>query len=202
MPSLINNQGNLTDVAANYRRALDNFSRFGTRKLAFYTVWIYGVDDITRDQLYYDEETADDQFPTEWIEAPGSILEAAQRGIQLVAEPYFYGDWDTNEEGPNYTDVYFTFAVAADTVLDGAAQSDSPYVQNPHAYSIENAILDSISNFQNDGVYVQQAIIRGDYIDEQGSDALGRKNPANAQRAINKKASLTAAGKPPVKLSR
>jgi hypothetical protein len=38
MPSLIGNPGNIVDVAANYRQQIVPFSRFGTRKVAWYKV--------------------------------------------------------------------------------------------------------------------------------------------------------------------
>ena len=38
MPSLINNPGNIVDVAANYRQQQVPYSRFGSRKVAWYKV--------------------------------------------------------------------------------------------------------------------------------------------------------------------
>ena len=38
MPSLINNGGNIVDIAANYRQQIVPFSRFGTRKVAWFKV--------------------------------------------------------------------------------------------------------------------------------------------------------------------
>jgi hypothetical protein len=185
-----------SDVGGNYRRALNNFSRFGTRRLALYTIWVYGLDDNTMNTLYDLENEYDPSFPTEWIEAPGSIIEAIQRGVQLVAEPYYYGDWDTNEEGPNYTDLYMTIVVAGDTVMDGYEQNNnSPVPPNQNSYTIESAIADAIAGFNNDGVLVQQAVLRGDYVDEWGSNALGRRNPVNTARQTALKAARVAAGK-------
>lgn len=165
MPDLRN-----TYVGANHRKALDNFSRFGTRKLVFYTITVYGLDDATRDQIYFGENHYygdGDSYPSEWIEAPGSIIEAIQRGVQLIAEPYYYGDWDTYEEGPNYTDITITAVVAADTVEDNQEQGDV-VPANPNSYTVEDAILDAIANFTNDGVEVHRAYIVGDYISTGG----------------------------------
>jgi hypothetical protein len=170
MPDLSN-----SDIGRNYRRALDNFSRFGTRKLVFYTIVVYGLTDATMDTIYNLERTYggnDDSYPAEWIEAPGSILEAIQRGIQLVAEPYAYGDWDDNNEGPDYNDIAITAIVASDTVEDSAEQGDI-VPANPNSYTIQTAILDAISNFANDGVEVHRAYMVGTAIDE-GSYALAR----------------------------
>ena len=163
-------------VASNYRRALDNFSRFGTRKLVFYTITVYGLSDATMDVLYNGEQNyyaAGDEYPPEWIEQPGSILEAIQRGVQLIAEPYAYGDWDDYNEDTDYTDITITAIVAEDTVDDAADQDNSGYPANPNSYTLETAILDAISGFTNDGVEVQRAYMVGDTIDA-GSFALAR----------------------------
>jgi hypothetical protein len=206
MPDLT--QGPSSYIGNNYRRALDNFSRFGTRRLALYTIWIYNVAD-PEDSLFTDEQLyngpdlgpgfGSDVFPPEWIEAPGNILEAVYRGVQMVAEPYYFGDWDTNGgDYPGATDVVLTVVVAADTFQDGYEQNHtSPVPQNPNSYTLESAIADALVNFDYSGVYVQQAILRGDYVDEFGGDALpmGRKNPANATRRQAVKAARIAAGK-------
>ena len=151
-------------------------SNFGTRKLVFYTITVYGLSDATMDVIWNDEENYDaagDEYPPEWIEQPGSILEAIQRGVQLIAEPYAYGDWDDNQEDPDYNDITITAIVAADTVLDAEGQDNSPVPANPNSYTVETAILDAISGFTNDGVEVQRAYMYGDYIDT-GSFALAR----------------------------
>ena len=171
MPDLTNDP-----IGFNHRRALDNFSRFGTRKLVFYTITVYGLSDATMDVIWNDEENYDaagDEYPPEWIEQPGSILEAIQRGVQLIAEPYAYGDWDDNQEDPDYNDITITAIVAEDTVLDAEGQDDSPVPANSNSYTVETAILDAISGFVNDGVEVYRAYMVGDYID-QGSSALAR----------------------------
>jgi len=171
MPDLSN-----SDIGKNYRRALDNFSRFGTRRLVFYTITVYGLSDATMDVIWNDEEdyeAAGDEYPPEWIEQPGSILEAIQRGVQLIAEPYAYGDWDDNQEEPDYNDITITAIVAEDTVDDAHDQDNSPVPANPNSYTMETAILDAIANFANDGVNVNRAYMYGDNID-QGSSALAR----------------------------
>ena len=171
MPDLTNDP-----IGFNHRRALDNFSRFGTRKLVFYTITVYGLSDATMDVLYNGEQNYDaagDEYPPEWIEQPGSILEAIQRGVQLIAEPYAYGDWDDYNEEPDYNDITITAIVAEDTVDDAADQDNSGYPANPNSYTLETAILDAISGFANDGVNVYRAYMYGTMID-QGSSALAR----------------------------
>lgn len=190
-------------IAANYRRALDNFSQFGTRKLAFYAIYVYGLSDATVDSLFGGEDNynADGQeFPPVWIEEPGNILEAVHRGVQLMAEPFYYGDWDVDSMGPDYNNLYLTVAVAANTVMDGVSQqNDSPVPANQNSYTFETAILDAISNFTNDGVNVERGILRGDYFDSYDSNALGRRNPTNQVRRQAQLEARIAAGKPAVK---
>jgi len=197
MPDLT--QGPSSYVAANYRRALDNFSRFGTRKLVFYVITVYGLTDDTMNVLYDLEETYQGEgqsYPTEWIEYPGSIIEAVQRGVQLVAEPYHYGDWDTIEESPNYTDLTITAMVASYTFEDSAEQSEHNST-NSHSYTLENAILDAIANFPNDGVEVRRAYLVADGIST-GSYALARtRGGSDAHKASM--AAHIAAGKNAVK---
>ena len=170
MPDLTNDP-----IGSNHRRALADFSRFGTRKLVFYTIIVYGLSDAVADTLYNDEDQyyADgDSYPSEYIETPGNIIEAIQRGVQLIAEPYAYGDWDINQEDPDYNDVAITAMVATDTVEDDAEQGDV-VPRNLNSYTLETAILDAISNFEHDGVEVHRAKLIGTGIDE-GSYALAR----------------------------
>lgn len=170
MPDLSNSY-----IGGNYRRALDSFSRFGTRKLVYYVITVYGLEDDTINPLYDLENTYQGEgqsYPSEYIEAPGSIIEAIQRGVQLVAEPYAYGDWDTYGEGPNYTDLTITAIVASDTVDDDAEQGDV-VPRNPNSYTVESAIADAIANFTNDGVEVRRALLIADAIDT-GAYALAR----------------------------
>jgi hypothetical protein len=178
MPDLTNDP-----IGSNHRRALDNFSRFGTRKLVWYVITVYGLDDATMEVIYgldgqpltgeQDYDAAGDDYPPEWIEQPGSILEAIQRGVQLIAEPYAYGDWEDYNEEPDYNNITIIAMVASETVDDKHDQDNSPVPVNPNSYTLETAILDAISGFANDGVNVNRAYMYGDYID-QGSSALAR----------------------------
>jgi hypothetical protein len=168
-----------TSVGANYRRALDNFSRFGTRKLAFYAIRIYGLSQEDAN-LENGEDLYDPEYPREWVEAPGHIVEAIQRGVQLVAEPYAFGDWDSFEIDTDYWAVYLPAIVAADTVLDDQGQNDSPVPANENSYTLQSAVEAALGdNWNYDYVEVERMILRGDTLDTTGDYALGRNAGAN-----------------------
>jgi hypothetical protein len=192
-----------TSIGANHRRAIDNFSRFGTRKLVFYTITVYGLSDDVINTLYDLEEdytAAGTDYPPEWIESPGNIIEAIQRGVQLIAEPYAFGDWEDYNEDPDYNDLTITAMVAADTVLDADGQDNSPVPVNQNSYTVETAILDAIDNFANDGVAVRQAYLYADYIAEDNY-ALARTRGGSEQGKARMAARI-AAGKNAVKRNR
>ena len=191
MPDLTNDP-----IGSNHRRALDNFSRFGTRKLAYYAIRIYGVTDAVMDNLDATEDVYDPEYPREWIETSGNILEAMQRGVQLMAEPYAYGDWDYDTYEPDYNVLMITAIVAADTVLDETGQNDSPVPANQNSYTLQSAIEAALGNdFVNDGVEVERMILRGDYLDTTGDYALNRNAPANKTRREAVMNAKVAAGK-------
>lgn len=191
MPDLTNDP-----IGANYRRAIVNFSRFGTRKLAYYAIRVYGISDDIVGSIDGGEDTYDPEFPREWIETPGNILEAVQRGVQLIAEPYTYSDWDINQLGPNYHLLLVTAVVAADTILDDRGQQDSPVPANQNSYSLQTAIEDALGqDFSYDYVEVERMILRGDFLDTTGDYALGRNNAANSARQIELMNTKVAAGK-------
>jgi len=191
MPDLRN-----TYVGANHRRSLDNFSRFGTRKLAYYAIRIYGLSEQDANiDVNAGEDTYDSEYPREWIEQPG-LIEAMQRGIQLVAEPYAYGDWDNNELDPDYWLFMITAIVAADTVLDEFGQDNSPVPANQNSYTLKTAIEAALGNdFNYDYVEVERMILRGDTLDTTGDFALNRNSAANKARIIEQTNAKVAAGK-------
>ena len=183
-----------TSVGANYRRALNNFSRFGTRKLAFYAIRIYGLSQEDSD-IENGEDVYDPEYPREWIEAPG-LIEAIQRGVQLVAEPYAFGDWDTIELDPDYWAAFLPAVVAADTVLDDQGQNDSPVPANENSYTLKSAVEAALGdNWNYDYVEVERMILRGDTLDTTGDFALGRNAEANKTSRVALINAKSAAGK-------
>jgi hypothetical protein len=158
---------------------------------------VYGLEDNTIAALESNERQykgEGNSYPSEYIEGPGSIIEAIQRGVQLVAEPYAYGDWMTTQEDPNYTDLTITAIVASDTFDDDAEQGNI-VPRNSNSYTLEGAILDAIDNFYNEGVNVSRAYITGDII-SQGASALARSANEEdqarfAERVAQRKNSVT-----------
>ena len=184
-------------VADNYRRALASFSRFNTRKLAYYRIIVYGLNSSDIDTLMFGETVyQSDEFPSEYIEQPKSIIEAVQRGVQLVAEPYAYGDWDFDQYGPDYYALYLTAVVAADTFDDRYEQNNGPVPQNQNSYYLRDAIEDAIGNeFVFDYVDAERMILRGDYLDTIGTNALNRGAETNKVRREADMNAKVAAGK-------
>lgn len=162
MPDLTS--GDFSYIAANYRRAEQKFSNYGTRRLRFYTIEIDGYD--LSNETFTEEN--DWNFETTGIDGddgyygyknpPGSIVEAILRGVALVAETYYVSWWDVDYDG-EYPYSYITVAIAGDTYLDGQNQ----YLQhNQNAYSLVDAIANALGNdFNWDNVYVWAREIQG-----------------------------------------
>jgi len=183
-------------IGSNYRRPIANFSRFGTRKLSFYKIEIAGVDENTMNTLFDNEVTYDSNDPYEWIETPKNILEAVQRGVQIMAEPYMYSDWDYDQDGQNYYYLYITAVVADGTVEDQLEQYTNGYPINPNSNTLEDAIISALGeDFNWDYVYVTQCILRGDYLDTFGPNALGKNAETVKSLRSTARAARIAAGK-------
>jgi len=183
-------------IGSNYRRPFANFSRFGTRKLSFYRIEIAGVDENTMNTLFDNENTYDTNYPEEWIETPKNILEAVQRGVQIMAEPYMFSDWDWDQDGQNYYYLYVTAVVADDTIADQLEQATSGYPINFNSNTLEDAIISALGeDFNWDNVYVTQCILRGDYLDQNGPNALGKGSETAKSLRSTARAARIAAGK-------
>lgn len=163
MPDLTNDP-----IAANYRIAEQKFSNFGTRRLRFYTVEVYGYNIYTSEDF---TEGYDWNFETTGINGDdgyyayknqsGSIIEAILRGAALVAETYYVSWWEVYNDGGDYTTI--TLAVAGDTFLDGVNQYLQP---NSNAYSLVDAIADAMGNdFEYDYINVYAQEIHGNQLE-------------------------------------
>ena len=192
MPDLTT--GPYSYVAANYRRAEQRFSNFGTRRLRFYTIEIDGYDIIDNEgfteEYSYNYETTGDQGDDgnyAYKNPPKSIIEAILRGVSLVAETYYVSWWDTDFDGP-YPYLYITVAVAGDTFLDAQNQPDNG---NPNSIGLQDAIASAIGNdFYWDNIYVWPAEISGDYLSQQNDrNAMSREK---VQMSEERKAVRTA----------
>jgi hypothetical protein len=160
MPDLTNDP-----IGANYRRAEQKFSNFGTRRLRFYTIEVAGynayLEGDTEENSWNYETTGingDDDYYA-YKNPPGSIIEAILRGVALVAETYYVSWYHVSLDGDDYPYTYITVAVAGDTFLDGINQYLQP---NGNAYSLQNAVADALGNdFIWDAVFVWAREIQG-----------------------------------------
>ena len=175
MPNLINNAGNLTDVAANYRCAFAPFTLFGTRQLRFYTVYIYGLNvnhgDNGGDFGYANPYESEFGGPDGW-DGPqyqpnfttDSVFSRVISAIQTQAE--IYGVWhpesDSGFPGGNATDdSYFTVMVAGDTHPD--RRHDDNFGTN--SFTLQDTIYNALYGTSCDSVSVHEQYIYGDYLD-------------------------------------
>ena len=169
MPDLTT--GPYSYVAANYRRAEQKFSNYGTRRLRFYTIEIDGYDilEVENDTGEYDwnfETTGvngDDDYYA-YKNQPKSIIEAILRGVALVAETYYVSWWRTIYDGP-YPYLYLTVAVAGDTFLDAQNQPDHG---NPNSIGLVDSIAQALGDqYQYDNVYVYPSEIHGNQLSQE-----------------------------------
>ena len=184
MPDLINNPGNLTDVAANYRKAFAPFTLFGTRQLRFYNIYINGLNvnapDNGGDHYYANSYESPFGGPDGWdgqLYQPNyttdSVFSRIVSAIQTQAE--IYGIWhpEANDENSVTSDSYFTVMVAGDT------HADAGYDNNLGANSmkLQDVIYDVLSGTSVISVNVYQAFITGDYMDRDVGTSLQRGTP-------------------------
>ena len=182
MPSLINNPGNGTDVAANYRKSFAPFTLFGTRQLRFYNVYIYGLNvnhpDNGGDHYYANAYESYIGGPAGWDGITGqpnysvdSAFARAIAGIQTQAE--IYGVWhpEADDENSSTSDSYFTVMVAGDTHADRTLDENF----SDGSVTMQDAIENALQGYSVDYVNVYQAYISGDYMDRDVGTSIARK---------------------------
>ena len=176
MPDLTT--GPYSYVAANYRRAEQKFSNYGTRRLRFYTIEIDGYDILDIEDTSDPDSRYDWNFGTTdsdnvgyqddkyygYKSQPKSIIEAILRGVALVAETYYVSWWRTIYDGP-YPYLYLTVAVAGDTFLDAQNQPDHG---NPNSIGLVDSIAQALGDqYQYDNVYVYPSEIHGNQLSQE-----------------------------------
>jgi hypothetical protein len=181
MPNLINNPGNLTDIAANYRKSFAPFTLFGTRQLRFYFIYIDNLNvnhgDNGGDNYFANSYESPFGGPDGW-DGPqyqpnyssDSIFARVISVIQTQAE--IYGVWHPEAYDPGPTDSsYFTVMVAGDT------HADDGYDYNgigPNSQRLEDAIYDALAGTSCNYVDVRQATISGTDMFEDSGSSLHR----------------------------
>lgn len=161
MPSVIGQQVGDTTIGANYRRAFAPFTRFNTRKLAFFQVSLFGLSDST----LTDEELNDQANP--WFEPTAEIeyehdgyFQKAIQAIETRAEIHGVfrpGDGRGDSDGNS-----FIVLVAIDTANVGSNNDPVQSEGNPGNYNNNSgSIAEAVSDAIDDYVEVYQMRIRG-----------------------------------------
>jgi hypothetical protein len=193
MPSLINNPGNLTDVAANHVRSFVPFSRFGTRQIKFLRIYLYALNvnhpDFGGDDgdTWYKEGPNGPEdgaaFPDPNFTANSVYAQIIQL-IQTMGE--IYAVYHPEEDDTNTdSDSWFTVLVAADTfhsMNDGDNLMDYAEIDYPLNTRIED-LLDNLE-VSYDFVQVNQMELSGDSLYTTGGTNLlpqGKTNKGNAK---------------------
>jgi len=203
MPSLINNPDNMTDLAQNYRRVATGGSNYGTRRIQFYTIAIYGLSDAVVDALndyrvVNNTEIDIDQEPEREFMG-GTIVEVILRKVQEATELFFVGAHDVDQEEPGYNDVFLTVGVAGDTFSSGWEMDERDPDNTTRNYNfflrwqLEHAV-DSYTNGYYDSVEAYPVMIYGDHLTDTGMYSIAKPELKAARAAL--KAARVAAGAP------
>lgn len=198
MPNLINN-GDQANLAQNYRRVATGGSNYGTRRIQFYQVSVYGIstEEINKlnDYRFVNNTELDiDQEPErEFLGA--TVVEAVVRSAQSMSEVYIVGAHDVDETDPDYWELYLIIGVAGDTVSSAWEQleRDDPATQqnfNPwFVDALENALDGYLGTY--DGYDVYPTFIYGDHFSTTGGVAMPAPE-LKALRAARKEAGAAA----------
>jgi hypothetical protein len=148
MPNLINNQGNVTDIAANYNRTFSPFTRFGTRQLAFFQISLFGLSNntLTDEELDIPSNENPYFYPEAEIEyEPNGYFQKAIQAIETRAEIYGVfrpGDGYQDNDGNS-----FIVMVAMDTVNVGSNNDPNDVNFNNNSSSIADVVSEAIDEY-------------------------------------------------------
>ena len=134
MPSLINQPG--TDIAKNYRQQIVPFSRFQTRKVAWYKI---GSSDVADGGGVLD------------MAAFNAVIDCIQTRaeIVMVGAPYIVNDTGWNK---------FMVAVFEDTFNNGNNDLDTPAGYNDGATTLQTALQAAT---EDNSIYVERFYLYG-----------------------------------------
>jgi len=169
MPNLYN-----TDLAQNARRVSTGGSNYGTRRIQFYQITVFGITDaevaklndyrlVNNTELDIDQEAEREFRSATW-------LEAIVRGVQRNAELYIVGAHDVDgTETPGYNNLKITIGVAGDTFSSGWEMDnrDDPATRDNNNPYLGEAMTDVCRNYRaqantdNDGFSVRPVFIYG-----------------------------------------
>jgi hypothetical protein len=189
MPDLTNSPlgGDSTGtIGDNYKKAQLPFSRFGTRRLQFYTIEIGGYDAFATGTPDEDNNvyTWEEWFDW-WYTLPGNgISTAVIQAVQTVAEIYATYEPDVELDEFDYPYTYFTVAVANSTFVAGDNINFSS-----HSISLQDAVENSLrDNFSFDYVDAWPTQIYGRQLLQQGLSTNSLVKPGRPQQTAEQKA--------------
>lgn len=173
MPNLINDNSynGLGGLAQNYRRVATGGSNYGTRRIQFYQVIVYGISDaevakLENYRFVNNSEIDIDQEPEREFKQ-ATVVEAVVRAIQANGEVYIVGAHDTDNQDPDYNNLYLVIGIAGDTYSsgfemdqrdpEGTWQNNNPYLRE----ALEDALDGYLGNY--DGFDVYPTFIYGDH---------------------------------------
>ena len=164
MPNLINNPGNVSNaLAQNYRSVATGGSNYGTRRIQFYQITVYGVDpaEIAKLDDYRvvnNTEIDIDQEPEREFRGP-TVVEAIVRAVQQNGEVFIVGAHDVDETDPDYWELYLTIGIAGDTYSSGLEMDERDPVEttrnnNPYlTEAVQDALDGYLGNYDGSDVY-------------------------------------------------
>ena len=175
MPNLINDSGynGLGGLAQNYRRAATGGSNYGTRRIQFFQIAVYGLTDaevakLDDYRLVNNTEIDIDQEPEREFKT-ATVAELVIRAVQSVSEVYIVGAHDVDSNGTNDNDFYLIIGVSGDTYSSGFEmdERDDPATRdnnNPYLNeALNDVFVDSNDSPSNNGYDVYPTFIYGDH---------------------------------------
>ena len=187
MPNLYN-----TDVAQNARSIRVGDTKFGTRRIQLYTVYLTGLTTSEAEKITLKDPTQPDSGARQIVEDSDisygmggigdqppaieyrgpTILEAIVRGVQKLAEVYAVHYPFITETDPDWWDLTITIAVNADTVQSaweqiqsGAGPWTPPQNVNDNSEWLLYSVISAVDAYDPVGGY--------DNIDVNGTVILG-----------------------------
>lgn len=180
MPNLIGNTGynGLGSVAQNYRRVATGGSNYGTRRIQFFQIAVYGLSDAVVDALddyrvVNNTEIDIDQEPEREFRT-ATVAEAVIRAVQSMSEVYIVGAHDVDQEDPDYNDFYLIVGVSTDTVSSGNEMNerDEDFTTDNYNPYISDALDDALDVYSYDYFDVYPVMIYGDHWSSTGYNAM------------------------------
>ena len=190
MPNLINNPGNVDNaLAQNYRRVATGGSNYGTRRIQFYQVSVYGLTDaevakLDDYRLVNNTEIDIDQEPEREFKT-ATVAEAVIRAIQSNGEVYIVGAHDVDHVDTNENDFYIIIGIAGDTYSSGLEMDERDPEgtwQNNNPY-LSEALNDALDDYIYNDFDVFPTFIYGDHWATITYNALSRAERKAAKLA-------------------